>query len=178
MKNDPFKGTVICSLCFLRQTGQVLLARKMRKLVIGLWNGYGGRQEPSETIRTTTCRETYEETDKGIIVFPGALDRRAVVYFHNQKEDGSEFTVKVHVFEAWRWEGHARTTDEMATPTWWPDERLPFNEMPIADRYWLPIVLAGQKLVGHVHYGPGQKALQGQLDIRIVNDLDELEPED
>lgn len=178
MKKQEFTGTVICSLCLLRQSGKLLLARKMKKLVVGLWNGYGGRQEPGEMIRTTTVRETYEETGHGILVFPSALDRRAVVYFHNQNKDGTPFTIKVHIFEAWHWQGRALETTEMITPTWFWDNDLPWEEMPVGDPYWLIPVLAEKYVVGHIVYGPKQKYLINEPDIRFVDNLAKLEPED
>ena len=181
MANNEFNGTIICSLCLLRQSGEVLLARKTKRgtLVAGQWNGYGGKQELSESIRTTATREVFEETGGGIVVFPGALDRRAVIYFHNHDGDGQEpFVVKVHIFEARRWEGRAWATDEMTTPTWFAENKLPWGEMPAGDHYWLIPVLAGQCVIGHIQYGPKQKNLLGEPDIQIVDNLDELEPED
>jgi ADP-ribose pyrophosphatase YjhB (NUDIX family) len=176
---EEFNGTVVCSLCLLRRPGQVLLARKMQKLVSGKWNGYGGRQELGESIRMTACRETLEESGEGIVIFPANLRRRAVVYFHNQPAVGQElFTVKVHVYEVFRWLGQEMSSAEMSTPTWFPIGNLPWALMPVGDPYWLPQVLDGKNLVGHIYYGPKQEFLTSTPEIRIVDDLDSIEPED
>lgn len=173
MSKNQFTGDVIATLCFLVQDGQVLLARKTKKLVIGKWNGYGGRQEPGETIRQATARELFEETAEGVVVKESDLDKVALVHFHNKNEDESLFTVIVHVYLAKRWTGEARETGEMKTPTWFSVDNLPFDEMPPADKHWLPLVLAGNRLTAHFHYSPEQSTLIREPDILFADSLPE-----
>ena len=64
------KATVI----LIMKEGKVLLARKVKKIGAGMWNGYGGKSEPSDqSLRHTACRELYEESGMGIIVEPEDL---------------------------------------------------------------------------------------------------------
>jgi len=170
MSDQPFTGTVICSLVFLRQPGLVLLARKQKRLIIGCWNGHGGRKESGESILTTAAREFNEENNRGVVITEGDLEYVGVVYFHNQNEDGTEFTVKVFVYLVWKWTGEPGETDEMKNPTWFPDDKLPLDEMAPGDRHWIPLVLAGRKLIAHIYYGPKQKTMIKPPEIEIMGD--------
>jgi len=179
MSDQPFTGTIVCSLVFLRRLGEVLLARKVKELIIGYLTGHGGKQELGETIRQTAVRELFDETGKGVIVKPEKLHRRAVIYFHNRNKDGTRFIIKVHVYVAWWWEGEPKATDEMAEPSWFPDGNLPFEQMPPGDRYWLPQIMADKdvEIIGHIHYSRNQKRLIKKDIRRMYGLLDKLEPE-
>jgi 8-oxo-dGTP diphosphatase len=173
-----FKDKVTCSLCLLRTADQLLLAPKKRHLVAGRWNGYGGEEKPGESARQTAIRELAEETG-GVNVAPDDLSRRAILYFHNHDANGQKkFIVKVHVYVARKWEGLPEETAEMGQPVWFPIGDLPWHKMPMGDIFWLPRVLRGEKVIGHVHYGPGQKILLFEPDIRLAPELLEDEPED
>ena len=184
MENHLFTGITTCSLCLIRRPNEILLGRKMKKLVIGKWNGFGGRKEMGENIRATTAREAFEETGgklgngSGIIIQPENLQPVAILYFHNKYEDGASFIIKVVVCQVFIWSGRAVATDEMTTPTFFRLERLPFSQMAPGDRYWLPPVLDGKMVIGHIHYSPGQKSLLVPPEIEIVRYLEEAELED
>ncbi len=52
------KATVI----LLVREGEILLARKLKKIGAGKWNGYGGKPEPGDaTLEETAVREMKEE---------------------------------------------------------------------------------------------------------------------
>ena len=170
-ENDPFVGAVMATLCFLMRDSQVLLARKMKKIGIGWWNGYGGRQEKGESIAEAATRELFEETGYQVVAKIDDLELSAIVEFHNHKEDGSQFLVKVHVFLVRNWQGEAQATDEMEEPAWFALDNLPTEEMFVGDSYWLPLVLSGQKVKGRFVYGPGQKTMLADPELVIVETL-------
>jgi len=51
----------------------------------------------------------------------------------------------VHLFVATRWQGTPQESDEMR-PAWYAIDALPFAQMWDDNRYWLPLILAGQAL--------------------------------
>jgi 8-oxo-dGTP diphosphatase/2-hydroxy-dATP diphosphatase len=167
------------TLCFLRRDEMVLLARKKRGIGVGSLNGYGGGIEEGETAEEAAVRELKEETGgktnnlRGIIINPKDLRQIAIVDFHNTKTDGTTFVCRVYVYAAEKWLGRAEATEEMDEPTWYNIAALPLGDMMLADRKWLPAVLAATKLdkkiMANASYGPYQKELLSDVIIREVD---------
>lgn len=154
----PEEKTLLeATVCFLVRGDEILLAKKTKKIGAGCWNGYGGGLEPGEDTESAATRELFEES--AVSAFPSDLEKAAVIDFHNTKSDGSTFVCRVHFFIVSRWTGVPRETGEMAEPTWFKRSDPPLSEMMPADKIFVPLVLAGKKIVGIVHYGPFQKVL-------------------
>ena len=47
--------------------------------------------------------------------------------------------------------GTVRLSDEME-PKWFLPEEIPFGEMWMADRVWLPMILKGNKIRGTIYF--------------------------
>ena len=154
------------TLVFLILRRQVLLARKTRHIGSGRWNGYGGGLNLKEDLISGIVRECNEESN--IRLDPAGLIKMAEVTFHNNKTDGGKFSCLVHVFTAERWEGEPHDSEEMATPTWFAFDELPFDEMMPADRIWLPLILSDQLIVGEAEYTPFQRSLLRPMIITRV----------
>ncbi len=132
------------TLCFLLEgvpPKRILLGRKKRGFGRGKLNGFGGKLLPGETPLQATVREVHEEV--GLRVAPGALRPAGTVRFVFPVEPA--FDHHVHVFLAVRWEGTVQETAEMA-PSWVPIDAIPYHEMWADDPYWLPRVLAGDRI--------------------------------
>lgn len=171
------KTLLQATVCFLRRNNEVLLARKTKKIGAGCWNGYGGGIESGENPEQAALRELAEETRNdqesagGITARIEDLQKVAVVDFHNTKADGTIFVCCVHFYFVFAWKGEAEETDEMAEPTWFDVNHLPFDEMMPADREFVPLLLAGKKVRGTVWYGPFQKELLRQTEIVETDQL-------
>lgn len=125
--------TDLATLLFVVKGGRVLMIRKKRGLGAGKINGPGGRTEPGETLLACALRETREEVG----VHP--LGARELGELRFQFTDG--YALQAHVFRADDFEGELCETDE-ATPHWFAEGALPYDEMWADDRIWLPLMLA------------------------------------
>lgn len=163
------KTLFVATVCFPIRGNEILLAKKKMKIGKDCWNGYGGGVEEGETLTETAVRELKEES--GIETFEDGLIKIAVMDFYNQKTDGSVFTARVHFYTVSEWEGECHESIEMAEPTWFPINEIPFHEMMPADRIFLPLAFSGKKIVGSAHYSPFQKMLIGDVEIQEVSEF-------
>ena len=167
----PIEKTLLeATLVFLVRAGRVLLARKTRHIGEGRWNGYGGGIEEGESLEQCAIRECQQES--GVEIDPADLKKVAEVTFHNIKTDGKKFSCLVHVFITECWTGEPKESEEMATPTWFPFDLLPTQEMMPADSVWMPLILSGKKIIGEAYYGPFQKTLLKPVVITEVSSFD------
>lgn len=146
------------TLVFLTKEGQVLLAMKKRGFGAGRWNGLGGKLDPGESYEQAMKREAYEEA----LVRPKSYELAAVIRF--DEYDGQEEVVhKVSVYLCQTWDGDPTETEEMS-PNWFEKDKLPLDKMWDDDRYWLPRVLAGEKLKCHFRLDSGDKVVSQRIE--------------
>jgi len=134
------------TLLFVRAGTNVLLMRKKRGHGAGRINAPGGKLETGETPRACAVRETLEETG----VTPLSPELRGVFRFVDLVQPqwlGYVFVAERHV-------GEPVETDE-GRPFWTPVDALPFADMWEDDRYWLPRLLAGERLEGEFLFDDG-----------------------
>lgn len=156
-------------LAFLIKGREILLARKLKKIGKDLWNGYGGGIEENETPEACVLRELPEEAQ--ITTTFEALEKVAIVDFHNVTSQTEHFVCKVHVFFVHRWEGEPKATEEMGFPLWFPKNNVPLSIMMPADQIWFPLVCTGRKIKARASYGPFQKELLGEVIFKEVDDF-------
>ena len=124
------------TLLFVVQDGHVLLIRKLRGLGAGKINAPGGRIDPGETAEEAAIREVHEET--GIMPFTP----RQLGELRFQFVDG--YSIHVWVYRTRHFDGEPMETHE-AEPRWTPIGEIPFDEMWEDDRYWLPMMVRGER---------------------------------
>lgn len=130
----------ICSLVFMIEGDNILLAMKKRGFGAGKWNGVGGKVEPGETIEQSMIREAEEE----IGVTP--LEYTYVGYLEFDFPGGIT-DMRGHVYICTAWDGEPVETEEMA-PRWFKIREIPYDHMWQDDILWLPSVLAGKSVQG------------------------------
>jgi 8-oxo-dGTP diphosphatase len=152
-------------LCLLTGTSadgrrQVLLGHKKTGLGTGKIVGLGGHVEPGETAAQAAAREVEEEA--GLRVDAAALREVAVVTFlFPARPRWDQFA---SVFATSDWTGEPAESDEI-TPRWFGVDELPLARMWDDARYWLPQVLAGQRLTGRFTFaGDCETVAAARLD--------------
>ena len=120
---------------------QMLLGVKLRGFGQGKVVGFGGKIEEGETVAETAVRELYEEA--GLRVAPDQLEEVAQLTFLFPARPDWDHLVHVSLARGWTGEpfGSAEITAE-----WYDLDALPYDRMWDDDRYWLPRVLAGERL--------------------------------
>jgi 8-oxo-dGTP diphosphatase len=101
----------------------------------------GGHVEPGETPPVAVAREVLEET--GLIVPPDALRPLGSVEFRFPHR--REWEQVTHVFGAEKWSGQQQDSRELLL-SWHRLHELPLRQMWDDARFWLPLMLAGQRL--------------------------------
>jgi 8-oxo-dGTP diphosphatase len=145
----PPTATCLCLLTRISGDGlrQVLLGHKKTGLGTGKIVGLGGHVEECESPAEAAAREVKEES--GIHVTQGALLEMAHVTFLFPARP--RWDMVVSVFTAADWTGEAAETAEIR-PEWFGVTDLPLTRMWDDARYWLPRVLAGERLSATFSY--------------------------
>jgi 8-oxo-dGTP diphosphatase len=115
------------------------------------WNGYGGKQEPGETILETAIRELEQES--GVVGKEEDLELVARISFFWPGNETSEPDMVVYFFFLSSFKGMPKEGREMGVPVFFMPHEIPYHEMMPADRLFIPNLLAGEKLVWHVYLG-------------------------
>jgi len=135
------QNATLCLLIRGHPIDEILLGMKKARFGAGKYNGFGGKVEPSETIVEAAVRELAEEA--GVRVAPG--DLRPVAQLAFVFPYRREWEQLVHVYYICRWQGTPVESEEMA-PAWFRADEIPYDRMWDDDRYWLPHVLAGERI--------------------------------
>lgn len=143
------EGDVITDIC---------LAMKKRGFGAGRYNGVGGKVQENENIETAAIREAQEEI--GVTV--SELEKVAELSFTFPHEP--KFDQQVHVYLATSWKGDITESEEM-NPSWVSVHSIPYTEMWPDDIFWLPKVLAGEKVKGKFTFGEGDVVVEQQVGL-------------
>jgi 8-oxo-dGTP diphosphatase len=139
----PLTSTCLCLLTRVGDDGQqhVLLGHKKTGLGAGKIVGLGGHVEPGESPAEAAAREVKEEAS--IHVVPEALAEAAYVTFWFPER--RQWSMDAWIYTSADWSGEAIETEEIL-PQWFPVTGLPLDRMWDDARYWLPRVLAGERI--------------------------------
>ena len=130
----------LLTLCIPIQDDQVLLGMKKCGFGAGLWNGFGGKLEPKETVEEAARRELVEEVG----IQDGLLQKFGLLEF---VYNDTERYLEVHVFRLTEFTDNPLETDEMR-PAWFSYAEIPYSQMWADDEYWLPLLLENKCFTG------------------------------
>lgn len=160
----------ICTLLFLRKDNKILLAMKKRGFGSDLYNGVGGKIEANETIEQALLRETQEEIKVTPMHYWKVAEHNFV-----QQDQPEPWRIYMHVYFCDEWHGEPTETDEMR-PEWFEIEDIPYGTMWADDEFWLPQVLAGNKVYGEFTFDEHNSLLSHQVE--VVDHLSHETPDD
>ncbi len=142
---------------FVVKDGQILLIEKKRGHGQGKINGPGGKIDPGESPLECAIREAEEE----LCISVKNPHKVAELWF----EMSDYPPLLCHVFLASEFEGQPTETAE-AVPLWAPLGEIPYPRMWEDDTHWLPLVLAGESLIGKFRF-EGERMLSKEIFPRI-----------
>lgn len=124
------------TLVFVFRDDEILLIDKKTGLGKGKINGPGGKVDPGETPEIAAIRECKEELDITVKNLEYCGEHRF------QFVDG--YSIHVWVYRTREFEGVPVETRE-AAPLWTRLDQIPFDRMWEDDKYWLPMVVRGER---------------------------------
>jgi 8-oxo-dGTP diphosphatase len=139
----PSKATCLCLLTRVADDGttQLLLGVKKRGFGKGRLVAPGGRLEAGESAADATVREMREES--GLVVAPADLREAGLIAYRFPARPDWDLTITA--FTADRFAGEPAPSDEL-DPAWHDAAALDYGAMWDDARYWLPRVLAGERV--------------------------------
>jgi 8-oxo-dGTP pyrophosphatase MutT (NUDIX family) len=157
------QDATLCILIRGNPAREILLGMKKARFGAGKYNGFGGKVEEGESIAGATVREMREET--GVRVRPEDLERVGHLTFLFPYKP--EWEQVVHVFTARTWQGTPQESEEMA-PAWFEVNEIPYDQMWDDDVYWLPRILAGERVRAAFTYRADNETVES-LEIKEWN---------
>jgi 8-oxo-dGTP diphosphatase len=148
--------TIRTCLCLITRTTaaadgaagrEVLLGFKKTGFGAGKWVGLGGHVEDGEEPADAAAREVAEES--GLIVEAASLQHVAMLAFAFPARPSWDQTAEV--FLATSFSGEPSESDELI-PRWFDVGSLPFAAMWDDARYWMPAVLAGNRVQADITF--------------------------
>ena len=134
------------TLLLLRKNNLILLAKKKRGFGEGKYNGVGGKLEKDETPEQAMIRECQEEINVTPIEYEKVGEMEFLEYMKNDR-----VSLVFHLYTSTKWINEPTESEEMI-PKWFSIEKIPYDEMFPDDKYWLPLVLKGEKFNGYFEF--------------------------
>ncbi len=132
------------SLCFVYDEQRILLGMKKRGFGRGKWNGFGGKLENGESTEEAALRELEEE----IRIKAVELRPRGIIDFYWIKERSLHH---VNLFSVSKFTGKPVESEEML-PMWFNRNEIPYDNMWIDDKVWLPYILNERNIKSHFNF--------------------------
>ncbi len=146
------------TLLLVIKDNKILLACKKRGFGIGKYNGVGGKLESGESVEQGMIRETFEE----IGIVPKDYELRGVIAF-DEYYKGEPVLEVTHIYVASNFDGEPQETDEMK-PFWFDLDKVPYDKMFPDDKYWLPLIIEGEYVVGNFKFDKDFNKLEHNIE--------------
>jgi len=144
----------IQTVCILEHEGRILLGMKKVRLGAGLWNGFGGKVQPGESIEEAAIREMKEEC--GLAV--SGLEKFGILEFRSPNRT----LIEGHFFRTTSFSGTPTESEEMI-PQWFTRADIPFIQMWSSDLYWWPLYFHNKKFRGSFTFDEHDKVIAHEL---------------
>lgn len=157
------------TLCFVTRGPELLLGMKKNGFGAGKYNGFGGKIQDGETFRACAVRETWEESS--LLVKEEDLECIGLLDF--RFPFSPELDHIGYIYMVRKYEGVPLESEEMK-PQWFSIGALPFDQMWEGDRVWLPKLLEGACVEGHVTFGEDNQHVI-DMELREVESIHEVD---
>jgi 8-oxo-dGTP pyrophosphatase MutT (NUDIX family) len=129
---------ITATLCHVIKGNRLLLKKATRGISKGKWNAPGGKLDSKEAPFDNAKREVLEETGLKVIrlTYHGIVE-----YFMGGK---TSLHTKVYLFSTRNFQGKYQSTAE-GKLRWFHRDKLPFGRMWPDDRYWIHLMLLGDR---------------------------------
>ena len=153
--------TIQATLCYIRKNNKVLLQKKSKGLYGGdKYNDPGGKLKPEENPEEGAKREIEEET--GLKV--ENLIKHGEITFY----EGEIQTWLVHVFATENFSGEIKINHREGVLEWIDENKMPFENMWVEDRFWVPLLLEQKKFKVKFYFNENSEKLLNK-EIEIIN---------
>ena len=137
---------------------------KKRGFGAGFYNGFGGKLEDGETLETAAVRELCQEVN--IKTQPEHLKKTGELEFIFPYKPA--WNQVAHVYFVKQWDGTPVESEEM-TAEWIEFDKIPYEKMWEADKYWIPLVLQGRYVKASFVYGENKQVIQKKITTHNLN---------
>ena len=139
--------TKIGTLCFIKNSGNVLLQKKSPGLFGGgKWNAPGGKVKENETLTEGCIREVLEETGLDI---KDPKEMGILTFFNGCLEEPDWI---VHVFLCSEFSGNIIQNHREGKLEWFKEDDMPLENMWEDDQFWLPLLFKDKKFKGIFYF--------------------------
>lgn len=158
------RSTTLCFPIDGSPIQRILLGMKKTGFGCGKYNGFGGKIEDNEAALQAAIRELKEEC--GIEALAEELELVGLLDFIFPACPELDHDVYIYLVKSWK--GQSYETSEMR-PQWFHTNDIPYEQMWSDDIYWLPKVLAGDKIKGKVIFTDDNEGVQ---EVEIHSDFE------
>lgn len=139
------------TLGIILEENYITLGMKKRSFGADWWNGLGGKNKDGESDESCLKREGLEEA--GIKITEA--EQMGQILFHFPDKE-----ISCAIYAVRRFSGNLSETEEMGNWTKFPFDTIPYDKMWPADRYWLPLFVAGKRFAGDVWFNEAKQISQ------------------
>ncbi|KAF2895653.1 hypothetical protein ILUMI_10512, partial [Ignelater luminosus] len=146
----------IFTLVFIKDNNKILLGHKSRGFGVNLWNGFGGKVEPKESILEGAKRELKEESNLDVV----DLKHLGVVMYEVENKPENHI---VHIFTANKFYGNIKCSEEMNPIVWYNYKDIPYQKMWPDTKFWYPIMLNDKYFSAVIKYNSDGKITEKDI---------------
>jgi len=168
------KKKFLATVNFLVEDDMVWLAKKTRKIGVGLLNGYGGKFKPVEDKDLIACSVREVRQECKVDISQAVFKKVAIINFHNIDENKNRSLWEVHYYIVKNFTGtpkENRKDGGMVEPNMYNKNNLPLGRMMLADRKFFPSLMQDKKIIGEYFYGRNQETFTKKGWYKIVDSL-------
>lgn len=159
------------TIAFFIEGDKILLPLKKKKIGKDKHNGVGGKLETNETHEQAMIRECIEEVGLKPIDYEYVAELTFINTVNNEKRIAIG-----HVYIVKSWSGVLIETDEMK-PYWFDINNIPYDKMMDDDKYWLPLILSGKKIVASFELDENYLTLSKNIEEATILEKNNLDIE-